>query len=232
MNARFQRNLKIVAAVHLGLVLGLVVYHWLSGMMQRRKPHEIVTYIDLSTFAEPPAPEPAPPAPPEPPPPEPPPPPPPDPIPEAAPPPRPQPVVERSTRRVTREEVVQPPRETPRPPTQEEIRRQLALNAEAAQPSDDFPFDWYFAIVRRVFYEAWERPSTAVVPAGTSMTVSIRVMRDGSIAEHRVVRASGHAVMDDSVLRAVRSIRRIEPLPAQYRGPHRDITVEFELAGL
>lgn len=230
MNPRLKRNLKRVAVVHLGFVLGIFVTEWIRSLVQRHKPHEIVTFIDFS--AMPPAPE-APTAEvtPEPPPPEPPPPAPPEPapIPETPPPKPPKPPIERSTRRITRDQVVQPQK---RPPTAEEIRRALGPTSSSARPANDFPFDWYFAVVRNVFYEAWQRPSTSVVPAGTSMLVSIRVLRDGTVKEHQIIRTSGNAVMDASVIRAVESVRKIQPLPAQYRGDYRDISVVFELAGM
>lgn len=232
MNPRLQRNLKIVAVAHVGLVLGILVTEWVRSLVEKRRPHEIVTFIDFS--AMPPAPEaPAAEPAPEPPPPEPPPPPPPEPaaIPETPPPKPPKPPIERSTRRVTRDQV-EPKQPTPRRPTAEEIRRALGPAAPTGAPLDDFPFDWYFAVVRNAFYEAWQRPTASEVPPGTTVLVSIRVLRDGTVKEHRVVRASGNAVMDASVIRAVESVRRLQALPAQYRGEHRDITVLFELAGM
>lgn len=238
------RAFWVSASLHGAIVAAFLILSLWRGCVRPPKPREIVTYIDVAAAAPPPEPpsvlEPLrePPRPPEPRPT------PPRPVPRDIPEPRPQPTpppkpppprprVEPSTQRVTR--VQQPPAPARRPPlTADQIREQLARGLPASSAStsarDDFP-GWYFAMVRQTLYDAWLQPSGLSAASGLTVHVLIRVERDGTISRRQLVKPSGNAAMDDSVMRAVESVRKLRPLPDQYRGPYRDITVEFELTG-
>lgn len=80
-------------------------------------------------------------------------------------------------------------------------------------------------------YDVWQQPSGLSASAGLVTTVSIRVARDGSILSRKLVKGSGHSIMDDSVMAAANAVSRLKPLPATFSGKHKDITVYFELTG-
>ena len=119
--------------------------------------------------------------------------------------------------------------------TPEQIRDRLScgLSAGPSAPArDEFPFGWYFSLVKQTMYEAWVQPSGLSASSGLTVQVLIRVERDGTITRRQMVKPSGHPLMDESVMRAVESVRKLRPLPEQYRGAYRDITIEFELTGV
>ena len=235
MEPRLKRNMLLVAIVHAVVIVVLIAWQWIASLFDREKPKELVTYVELATVVQEPAPMTpevvAEPPPPEPPPPE----------PKAVEPPPiapPKPKkkkIEVSKKRVRRKQDAPPPKAKPpsRRTGAEDVRKMLSpvLSSPSNAAVNDFPYDWYYALVRRACYESWDRPSTAAVRPGTKAVVSIRVHRDGSVREHQLVRASGNRAMDDSVLRAVRGIPRLKPLPAQYKKEFKDITIDFELAG-
>jgi len=231
MNARFKKYLLASTATHVGILVVLVVGSVILHLRARRKPHEIVTYVDIQTAVpappsvvpveeiekpEPPEPE----AEPEPP----------RDIPEPESEPR-KKKLQKSTKRIKR------PAPTPKRPalSEEEIRKllesELERTASASPTSTDFPFSWYLSLVRQRMYEAWNQPSELSGTAGLRTTVEIRVSRDGTITGRNMVHSSGNPVMDESVMRAVAAVSQLKPLPAQYTGSHRDITIEFELTG-
>ena len=119
--------------------------------------------------------------------------------------------------------------------TPEQIRDRLScgLSAGPSAPArDEFPFGWYVSLVKQTMYEAWVQPSGLSASSGLTVQVLIRVERDGTITRRQMVKPSGHPLMDESVMRAVESVRKLRPLPEQYRGAYRDITIEFELTGV
>lgn len=236
MEPRLKRNLILVAGAHVALILVLLVSHWISLLIHRHKPKEVVTYVDLTTMVPdkpmptaPPTPAPVveepPPAPePEP----------------AAPTPKPaikpkKKKIEISKKRVRRSpDELPPPRKPERPRTSaEDVRKMLSpvLSSPSNATRNDFPFDWYISLVRRACYEVWEQPNSTTVRPGTVAVVSIRVYRDGAVREHQMIRPSGNAAMDESVLRAMKKLTRLKPLPGDYKGEFKDITIDFELAG-
>jgi TonB family protein len=96
----------------------------------------------------------------------------------------------------------------------------------------DSPVAWYYAMVRQIMYEAWVQPSGLANAGNPTVTVTIRVQRDGTISTWDITRPSGNVLMDESVKRAVQSVRRLRPLPPQFIGGTRDITIQFELEKL
>lgn len=88
----------------------------------------------------------------------------------------------------------------------------------------------YLELVRQTLYRAWDQP-TQIGIAGLVARVELSLSADGSVAGSRLLGGSGNAIMDESVMRAVRSVRRISGLPAEFVLSHRRITVAFELTG-
>ncbi len=60
--------------------------------------------------------------------------------------------------------------------------------------------------------------------------LEIRISKDGSIFDYRVVRGSGNEILDRSVLEAAARVKQIDPLPPglAQEGIYK-IRVEFEL---
>lgn len=139
-----------------------------------------------------------------------------------------KPKVERSTNRVVRT----PPKPATPPLSPEEIKRLLAQGARISDrtsvPDEIAHGSWYYAMVRQKMYDAWIQPG-ASVPAGKSTEVTLRILRDGTIARRQITRSSGNSVMDESVRRAVESVSKMPPLPSEWSAAYKDITVEFVL---
>jgi protein TonB len=236
MNPRFKRYVWISAGTHVGVILLVIIFSLVSHVRKKQKPHEIITFIDMeaglpSLPAEVPVvdelPDPTPPEP------EPPPEPPKDiPEPPKEPPKPKKKKIEISKKRVKRGDLP-PPKQKPKKKLSEaEIKKLLAAGIkpsnQARGSTTDFPFNWYLALVRQTMYEAWIQPSE-LSGNGLVSEVKIRVHRDGSISNRNLTRPSGNAVMDQSVMKAIRSVSRLKPLPDKFSGPYRDITIDFEL---
>ena len=92
------------------------------------------------------------------------------------------------------------------------------------------PLAWYLSRVRSIMYKAWKQPGTLSGESGLVTSVMIRVQRNGKITERKMIQSSGNILMDTSVMNAVKSVDRIQELPAELANPYHDITVDFELA--
>ncbi len=253
--ARFLVNLAVVAGTHAGLILVLVVSMFLHGCTKSRPaaaaiPIELIVATpaaESGTAALRPAPptEPppdpediAPPKPPEqktprpkPPPPK---------------PPGPPRKIEVSQKRVTR-----PIQQKPAQPklTAEEIRRLLERGAKPGErsslsdadlrrllnTSQTFaehgaamtPDQLYREMIRQALYAAWDQPSSGAYGLTTRMELTFNP--DGTITGHRIVAPSGSTPMDESVVRAVRAVRRVSGIPADFLISNRRLVVSFEL---
>jgi len=217
MDPRFKKSLKISTVIHavviLVLLLGPLIANW---WFRRQRPKPMIIDLTLALPDIPAAavadavqaPDPTKDIPAE--------------------PPKPKHQVQKSEKRITRT----PPKPDQPNLSQEEIRRLLAAGAkigDRTSASAEFPEAWYFALVRQTMYEAWNQPGSTV-PVGTTAEVMVRVEKDGAITRRTMTRSSGHPLMDASVMKAVQAVARLRPLPAQWNEPHRDITIEFELA--
>ncbi len=245
MNERFYRVFIRVAAVHGLILMAALLLPLIRGCRNKAEPHEMITYIDTSQMfseqavqpvdhiaAPEPLPEqqvpeaiPAPAA--EPPTPK-------ELTPPAPEPPQPKPKpkkkeIEKSTKRIHR-----PDAAPPKPAlSEEQIRKMLEQQMPAAgtpsPPQTDVPFARYYAQVRQKLYAVWNQPAGMGVPAGITASVSIRVMKDGAVTRTEMVTPSGNRVMDESVMKAVKSVSKLDALPASFSGRYKDIVVEFEL---
>lgn len=210
------------AAVHAALIAIVAVSGMVRSCFYRPRRFESITVYtvpDVALVAPEPAPAaPTPPAPP-----------PPklsDDIPETPPKPKVQ---------VSRVKVTRPAPAPPRPPpTAEELRRMLAAGKPLAPatPGDVrgvTPPDWYLALVRKALYDAWDQPGGLRPDAGLRVIAQIRIARDGTVLRAEAIRLSGHSILDASVERALRAVRKLPPLPDSFPGPHRDLQIAFEL---
>jgi len=139
---------------------------------------------------------------------------------------------------VSRVKVTRPAPPPPKPaPTAEELKRLLGgerplkPTAVVGDTRGVSPPDWYLALVRKALYDAWEQPGGIRPDAGLRVIAQIRVARDGTVMKADALRLSGHAVMDASVERALRTVRKLPPLPDSFPGPYRDLQIAFELTG-
>jgi TonB family protein len=223
MDARFRHYLKISTVWHVIAVLVLIIAPLIANWHFRRKNRNVIMMMDLTVAmpeipaaavaaAEPKQPDVK------------------KDIPEPAKP-KPKPKIEKSTKLVKRPDAPKP--KTP-PLSAEEIRKLLAAGArisdQTSVPSDEFPFAWYYALVRQTMYEAWEQPSDLAGKAGLMTEVTVRVLRDGTVTQRSMTRGSGNSIMDDSVMKAVNRVTTLRALPPQFSGPYKDILIEFELA--
>ncbi len=88
----------------------------------------------------------------------------------------------------------------------------------------------YLDVVKQAMYRAWDQPTSLGI-AGLVTRVEFSFSPDGGISSSRLTGPSGNSTMDESVLRAARSVRRISGVPAEFFLSHRRITVAFELTG-
>jgi colicin import membrane protein len=127
------------------------------------------------------------------------------------------------------------PNPNPPPPnakrlSQEELARLLAMGATAGNrnltPEGD---SLYFEVIRRKLYKAWVQPGS--VPSQLTAEVEITMNAAGDIMNRRMLRGSGNAVMDASVMDAVRSVLRIDGLSKDFIESKRGrVTITFELS--
>ncbi len=66
-------------------------------------------------------------------------------------------------------------------------------------------------------HDAWNQPRTGDA-LGLQVEVSVRVDRDGRISSSRILKASGHPGMDQSVQQALNRVQRVRSYPPEYRG--------------
>ena len=144
--------------------------------------------------------------------------------------------VERQTNRVVRA-VAEPelPRQ-PAPPTDDNIKAILTAGVPESGPivldageSNPFLGAYYQQVYERM-YAAWGQPAELRFLPGLSLDVRVVVEPSGRIASRTQIRSSGNERMDESVMRAVRSVKTLPPLPREYRTP-KEIIVTFELGG-
>lgn len=224
---RFKKFLILSAGLHAGLILVLIVGPWVASLFRKPKKFDIVTYVDLQMTARQlpdvkPLDNPVPPKP----------------VKEMIPPPKkiPEPVKKpkekeflKSTERIKKTDPNPEKRLSP-----EEIKKLLQGGpsplASNPDPLGALP-GWYKSLVRRAMYDAWKQPSQLADISGMVAEVDLRVQRDGSVTRRELTRSSGNTIMDTSVMKAVRSVDRLKPLPPEVPGAYKDLSIDFQLAG-
>jgi TonB family protein len=122
-----------------------------------------------------------------------------------------------------------PPNAATKRLTPEEIARLLSLGATAGNRNlTPVGEALDYEVIRRRLYKAWAQPGSAA--SNLSAEVEIRMNSAGTIISRRMLRASGNAVMDESVMEAVRSVLRIDGLtPGFIDRKSGRVTIVFEV---
>lgn len=234
-NASFGFRVSLV--LHIGVLTALIVMPLLvKWKQQKKKPKEQAMEI-LFTVSLPPqaSPEPAPTPTPVP-------------IPEPAPPkppvadipipdkppvkkeePKTPPKDIRQHNRIRRTVDAPPPKD--KPLSEKEIERLLKQGARISDKTsipDDIPLGAYYNHVTDRMYAAWQQPSQLKNLPGMTVEVLITVSPDGTVTTFKKVKGSGNELMDESVMTAIQSVKKLRPLPAGRTTPV-DITITFEL---
>ena len=87
----------------------------------------------------------------------------------------------------------------------------------------------YYNHVHERMYAVWQQPGQLKNLPGLRTEVTITVAPDGRITARTKTRGSGNDLMDDSVMKAVNSVKALRALPVGYRQSV-DITITFELS--
>lgn len=232
MNPRFRRYLVASSATHLTIIIVLLLGTLIFRFRKKPEPYEILAVMDVPALPQdvsvmqpvdkidvpPPEPE----------------------TPKDIPEPPKEKLkkkeeIKKSVKKIKRSDKPKPRPQPEKRLTPEQIRKMLAAGmkpGDTTRPrANDFPFDWYLAMVRQKMYAVWVQPSDLSSSAGLMTVVSIRVHRDGSVTRRKMVESSGNTVMDASVMKAVNAVASLERLPPKFNGTHKDIAVEFELTG-
>ena len=230
MTRDFQRaGLRVSLVLHgIALVLMLVL-PWIFRACERRRPNEKLMFVEFTVSVPPP---PAPEAPtPEPPKPE-----PQDEVPvadmkiERKPDP---PKDIRQTNRVVRKDLPPAPKPKDKPLTEAQIKALLAKGARIGDTTSipdasQLSLGAYYNHVHERMYAVWQQPAQLKSLPGLSAEVRLTVAPDGRISDRAKIRGSGNELMDDSVMKAVNSVKALRALPAGHRKPV-DIHVVFEI---
>ena len=224
MSRRFSHTFKIVAIVHLAVVLLLVIG---SGWRRffRPKPRLL---MPIELMVEVPSVEEALEAPvnhvPVPKPQE-------DPLPLPRPEPKPEPKkkrkpIKKSTRRITKTPDASPRKKTL---SEEEIRKLLERGVPAGDhtnlPDDD---TLSLEMIRLAFYNSWEQPSREEAD-GKVVRVEITFGVGGRLDGRRILHQSGVAVLDASVVGALKTVTRVNGLTSDFLGRTPVVTIAFEV---
>jgi len=91
--------------------------------------------------------------------------------------------------------------------------------------------DPFMDAISAVLHDAWQQPTRAAVgEANPVVRVKLTVQADGSISDYGVVKASGNAAMDVSVITLFRSLKKRPPLADLGKSvPELTLTVDFKL---
>ncbi len=99
----------------------------------------------------------------------------------------------------------------------------------AASGDDPNALARYHRHIQRRFRERWVQPTSVFTQQARFVTtVAITIRRDGNVESVRLVKPSGDPAMDQSVMEAARSVRRIDPLPRTIRQDPYVVSIDFE----
>ena len=226
----FQRaGLRVSLVLHGISLLLMLVLPWIFRACERRRPNEKLMFVEFTvSIPPPPAPE--------------------TPTPE---PPKPEPTDDipvadkkiekkpeppkdiRQTNRVVRKDLPPAPKPKDTPLTEAQIKALLAKGARIGDTTSipdasQLSLGAYYNHVHERMYAVWQQPEQLKSLPGLSAEVRITVAPDGRISSRAKIRGSGNELMDDSVMKAVNSVKALRALPAGHRKPV-DIHVVFEI---
>ncbi len=226
-----RKSLWISLAFHGTALVLLMAVPALLRACDRHKPNEKLMFVEFTVSVPPP------PAPdtPEPPAPEPPKPEPPEDIavpdqPKPPEPPKPKPPQTiRQTNRVVR--TGPPPKDKPLSAAEIEalLKKGAKIGDTTSIPdSSQLALGAYYNHVHERMYAVWQQPSQLKNLPGLQTVVTISVEPDGRITGRRKIRSSGNDLMDESVMKAVNSVKALRALPVGHRRAV-DIDITFEI---
>ena len=107
----------------------------------------------------------------------------------------------------------------------------VGAGGHAGGAGGESQFGWYGSMLHDRFYSEWVQPNTNLTSgAKASALVKIRIEKDGRVSSFEIIRASGNAVVDDSVTAVAKRVTQVDPLPAGLgSGEHYDVKINFEL---
>ena len=215
MNRYFLHHVRIVAAVHVGVLLVLVALSGWRSLFRKKQetmlPVEFVVEAPADVRKDVRMPEDPPLKP--------------IPAPKPTPEPKRKPI-ERSTKRISRTPAAT--QKSPAP-SREEIEKLLARGAKISDhtlvPNDDAQC---YERIRQVLYQAWDQPSALEV-GDAEASASIVLRADGRITSRTIVNGSGSDLMDASVMRALQAVPRVTGLSQSFLARHSEVTISFRL---
>jgi len=90
--------------------------------------------------------------------------------------------------------------------------RLTALNAPEIQ------YISYFAAIKRKIELVWQYPYDAQVQGlQGELTIDFSIGRSGALETLELIQGSGHRILDDEALRAIRQAAPFDPIPARYQ---------------
>ena len=89
----------------------------------------------------------------------------------------------------------------------------------------------YYADVWEKIQESWHSPSLSV-SKGLLTVVSIKIRKDGKIADFTIEQRSGNRAYDESISRALRSIDTLPPLPSSLNTDYLEVGFNFHPPGV
>jgi TonB family protein len=99
----------------------------------------------------------------------------------------------------------------------------------SARPVDP---GWYDQLIQQTFNGRWVQPEGLVVGPASPLVakLSVTIGRDGTVLHGRLVKPSGVAELDASVMRAAEAVKKIpQPLPKGLAGENYQIIINFQL---
>lgn len=217
MQTRFWRYFMLVAIIHIVLLSGYMFISGCNRIIKRKPvvmmPVEVMMHAPKKAVVAPPVREP-------------------DPAPIVKPkpvtPPKPKPrrkltPVKVSNKRVTRNDK-KPPRKVL---TDKEIKKRLKNDIKVDTTKYNPTANAVdFAKVKSALYNAWNQPSDEEA-GGVIVRAEITFAVDGRIVGRRLVKQSGNAVLDQSVMTALNSVKNINGLSASFLKKHKKVIISF-----
>lgn len=217
MPASFAKNLRVVTGVHVAVISALFISGWVRGCQGKKKdvviPLEFLVEVPSAQAAQPienDIPEPIKKSP----------------VKEPVKKPPVKKPIKISDKVISNPLNKKPPK---KPLSAEEIEKLLKKGAKPSDrtviPEDD---QIYAAMLKQAFYDAWTAPSEAEV--GDAVTVvEVRLAPGGRIVSARIKKGSGIGALDQSVSRALKYVRRVNGLSADFISRHEVNTLRFRV---
>lgn len=90
-------------------------------------------------------------------------------------------------------------------------------------------FGWYGNMLQDRFHSEWIQPTSVVHSADLTVLLQIRIQKNGRISDYSIVKSSGNAIVDDSVIAAAKRVTQVDPLPAGLGDDYYEVNINFIL---